>query len=78
MNDDTIEPLKAAAAARLRAARQARGLSQQRLATDAGMSITTLRRAECAHDDFTFDSAFRIGAALGIPPSELVADPDDG
>jgi transcriptional regulator with XRE-family HTH domain len=60
---------------RVRALRSERGLSQQALATNAGIAIRTLVRVESG-EDFTFSTLQQIAAALAISVGELIGDGD--
>jgi transcriptional regulator with XRE-family HTH domain len=57
----------------LRTARQKAGFTQERLAFDADLDRTYISRLE--HDKMspTLDTLLRLGSALGIPASTLVA-----
>jgi len=61
-------------AARIRGHREAAGLSQQVLATRAGIAIRTLSRAE-AGETLTVPTLAAIAAALDVSLADLVADP---
>ena len=58
--------------ARLRALREARGLSQERLAARAEVSTATVRRTELGHYEPTLSSLRAIARALGVSLSELI------
>ena len=57
---------------RLRELREARFLSQQDLATKAGIARTTVTRLETAQRQPTWQTLQRLAAALGVEPGELV------
>ncbi len=60
---------------RLRRLRNSKGLSQLRVAAAAGISIKTLQRAEAGDVlPMKIESLFRIAAALGVAPVDIVPD----
>ena len=61
-------------AERIRRRREAAGLNQQILATNAGIALRTLNRIE-AGEDARLTTLARIANALGCTVSELLADP---
>jgi molybdate-binding protein/DNA-binding XRE family transcriptional regulator len=61
----------AAAGARLRLARQARGFSQQQLAGMAGISRQAVSAVESGHTDPSLRVALALGQALGMTVEEL-------
>lgn len=62
----------------LRRVRVARGLSQERLAADAGVDRAYLGGLERQAENPTVDLLDRIADALDVPMSELFVAPADG
>src|ERR1700751_796272 len=60
-----------AAGANLRLARQARGFSQQQLASMAGVSRQTVSAVESGHSDPSLRVALALAHALGLSVEEL-------
>ncbi len=56
---------------RIRALRQDRGLSQERLAELAGVHRTYLSSVERGERNVSLDNIYAIAEALGVSPSEL-------
>jgi transcriptional regulator with XRE-family HTH domain len=56
---------------RIRALRQNRGLSQERLADMAGIHRTYLSSLERGERNVGLDNVYAIAAALGVSPAEL-------
>jgi len=56
---------------RIRALRQERGLSQERLAEMAGVHRTYLSSLERGERNVSLDNIHAIAEALGVPPAEL-------
>jgi transcriptional regulator with XRE-family HTH domain len=56
---------------RIRALRQNRGLSQERLAELAGVHRTYLSSLERGERNVSLDNIHAIAEALGLPPAEL-------
>jgi transcriptional regulator with XRE-family HTH domain len=56
---------------RIRALRQNRGLSQERLADIAGIHRTYLSSLERGERNVGLDNVYAIAAALGVSPAEL-------
>ncbi len=56
---------------RIRALRQDRGLSQERLAEMAGVHRTYLSSLERGERNVSLDNIYAIAAALGVSPAEL-------
>jgi transcriptional regulator with XRE-family HTH domain len=56
---------------RIRALRQDRGLSQERLAEMAGVHRTYLSSLERGERNVSLDNIYAIAEALGVPPAEL-------
>lgn len=54
-------------------ARRDRGLSQEELASRAGMDRTFVGGIERGEENPSFDKLLRLAQALGVRPSELVA-----
>lgn len=73
----TEEPSRAEVAAKIRARREALGLSQTQAAAEAHLSLRTYQRAEDPKDieGPSLDSMDRIATALGIPRGALQAAP---
>lgn len=65
-----------ATATRVRAQREAAGLTQQTLATRAQISLRTLSRIE-GGEDCTVSTLARIAKALDIPLGQLVDEPSE-
>jgi transcriptional regulator with XRE-family HTH domain len=63
---------------RLKRLRQARGLSQARLAELAGVPVATLRSWEYAKRTPLLDAAARVAVALGVSLDELAGVPAEG
>lgn len=62
-------------AAPLRAARAHRGITQEQLAQLAGINAQTISRFERGERDPRVWQLMRLAKALGIAPSQLLADP---
>ncbi len=62
----------------LRRHREARGLSQEKLADIAGLHRTYLGGLERGERNPTLTSILRVCEALAIAPSQLFADMDEG
>ena len=56
---------------RIRALRQDRGLSQERLAEMAGVHRTYLSSVERGERNVSLDNIHAIAAALNVPPADL-------
>lgn len=56
---------------RIRALRQDRGWSQERLAERAGVHRTYLSSLERGERNVSLDNIYAIAEALGVPPAEL-------
>ncbi|MCR8943944.1 helix-turn-helix domain-containing protein [Streptomyces sp. OUCMDZ-4982] len=59
---------------RIRAARTARAMSQERLGELGGADRQTVNRIEQGHHATRIDTLFRIADALGVPLSDLVRE----
>lgn len=53
--------------------RQSQGLSQQELAAKAGVSANTVGQVETARSSASLDTVDKLGEALGVPPTHLIA-----
>jgi len=53
--------------------RQSQGLSQQALADMADISVNTVRQVETAGSNASLDTVDKLGEALGVPPTHLIA-----
>ena len=62
----------------LRALRTARGLSQERLAADAGLARSWVSKIELKKSSPTLDLVDRLAAALEVEPTALLAKPAPG
>lgn len=62
----------------LRRVRVAQGLSQETLATDAGVDRAYLGGLERESENPTVDLLYRIAVALSVPMSELFVAPKKG
>jgi transcriptional regulator with XRE-family HTH domain len=62
---------------RLRELRRARGLSQESLAERAGLDRTYVSSCERGHRNISLENIYRLAAALGVEPSELLKQPAD-
>lgn len=57
---------------RLRELRRARGVSQEALADDAGLDRTYVSSVEWGHRNISLLNIYRLAAALGVEPVELL------
>ncbi len=73
MDDELPDPLPEFGA-RLRALRTERGFSQESLAHVAGLDRTYVNSAEAGRRNVTLRTIYRLAAALGVDPAELVSD----
>lgn len=64
--------LRKSFAANLRAARVARGLSQEALAHDAGLHRTYIGSVERGERNISIDNIERLARALGVEPADLM------
>ncbi|MEU3755127.1 helix-turn-helix transcriptional regulator [Streptomyces olivoreticuli] len=63
---------------RLHDVRKRRGLSQRELATASGVSLSLIRKLEQGErNDTRLETARRLAVALGVPTTQLLAEPDD-
>jgi transcriptional regulator with XRE-family HTH domain len=53
------------------ALRIARGWSQMKLATEAGLSLPTVQRAEKGKRDMQYGTAMKLARALDVDPSDI-------
>jgi HTH-type transcriptional regulator, competence development regulator len=58
---------------RVRGIRQAKGISQEQLGVQAGLTGRTVRRIEQG-EDFTFSSLTAIAAVLDVDVTDLLSD----
>ena len=72
MSDRKQPRLRAALAARLRALRKAKKLSQERLGFASRMSGKFIGEVERGEKSISLDSLARVARALGVPLHELV------
>lgn len=63
---------------RLRALRQARGISQEELAHHAGLDRTYISSCEAGRRNVTLKTITRLADALGISPAALIAPEQAG
>lgn len=61
----------------LRAERTKAGLSQQKLADKAGLSVRYISRLETNPQDFRISKVAVLAEAMGIPPTQLLQRPGD-
>jgi transcriptional regulator with XRE-family HTH domain len=62
-------------ARKLRETRQARGLSQERLARRAGLAIDTVHKIEHCKRSPRLDTILLLAGALEVEPAELLKEP---
>jgi transcriptional regulator with XRE-family HTH domain len=62
----------------MRLLRTARGLSQERLAVDAGVARGWVSQLERQKGNSSLDLLDRLAAALGVPVAALLAEPEPG
>jgi transcriptional regulator with XRE-family HTH domain len=62
----------------LRRERLARGISQEKLADRAGLHRTYISSVECGERNISIDNIERIAKALGVEPSLLLREGDEG
>ncbi len=62
----------------LRLLRTARGLSQERLAVDAGVARGWISQIELQKSNVTLDLLDRLAKALEVPVGDLLAPPEPG
>ena len=60
---------------RLRELRRAHGISQEALADDAGLDRTYVSSVERGHRNVSLLNIYRLAAALGVEPAELLRGP---
>lgn len=72
---DSLHHARRVFARKLRAARQAAGLSQEELADAAGLHRTYVGSVERAERNVSIDSMSRLAKALGRPLHELLREP---
>jgi len=71
---DSIDPISAAVGRRLREIREAKGMSQDKLAASSGLHRTYIGRVERGEANITIKSFYRICAALDILTTEILAE----
>jgi transcriptional regulator with XRE-family HTH domain len=59
---------------RLAAIRKSRYLSQRMLAQRSGVSRPTIARLEGGREEARYETMWKLAAALGVEPGELVGD----
>lgn len=69
---EPISPATAVFGARVRARRQALGLSQEALAREIDIHWTFLGQVERGQRNLSLHNLLKIAAGLGVDPSELV------
>ena len=62
----------------LRSLRTARGLSQERLAVDAGVARSWVSQLERQKGNTSLDLLDRLAGALQVPVAALLAEPEPG
>ena len=62
---------------RLRELRRARGLSQESLAELAALDRTYVSSCERGHRNISLENIYRLAAALGVEPAELLKQPGE-
>ena len=67
-------PLRDVFAKNVRLARSEKGLSQEKLALEAGVNRTYLSAVERSEQNISLDNIYRIANALGIPAWKLLQD----
>jgi transcriptional regulator with XRE-family HTH domain len=67
----------AAIGRRLKAAREAAGLSQQEVATRAELHRVTVAKIEAGKIDITLTTLFALAEAVGVPYEQLTDDGSD-
>ena len=72
--DSVHNPGRAAFAARVRALRLAKGLSQEQLAERAGLHRTYVSSLERGQRNVGLDNILDLAAALDVPAAELFRD----
>jgi putative transcriptional regulator len=70
---DGIDRHEIALAAAIRTFRKSRGLTQEALATKAGLDRKTINRIEKGHYAPTMTNFFQISEALEVEPHELLS-----
>ena len=68
-----MSPATAALGARVRARRQALGLSQEALAREIDIHWTFLGQVERGQRNLSLHNLLKIAAGLGVDPAELIA-----
>ena len=68
------DPIDIRVGAALRRARLARGLSQTQLAEAHGVSYQQVQKYERGTNRVSVSTLFRLAAALGVSPAQLVAE----
>ena len=58
----------------IRQLRKARGKSQEQLAHEAGLSLTSMARIELGQQEVRFGTLLRLASALQLDGDELVAE----
>ena len=74
--DSSAEDPLVAFGQRLRKTRRKRGLSQEQLATLAGLDRTYVSSCEAGRRNVTIRTISRLSGALGVDPAALVSDLD--
>lgn len=65
-------------ASRLRELRLERGLTQEAVASRAGLALRHLQKIEAAQVNLTIESLAKVAAALRVEPKELLEDERKG
>jgi len=76
MKRDRKTPLREIVAANIRAARKARGLSQEALAHEADLHRVNVSKIERGMHSLSLDNLYWIAQVLKVTPASLLIPPD--